>query len=68
MVADLLLILELGVGDDDGDEDGKDVFEQVHGEVELCPVMSLLHDVKDVACWKNVNMASRAHWNTFTDR
>ena len=50
MVADLLLILGLGVLDDLGDEREEDVFEELEREDHLGPVVAELHGVEHVAC------------------
>lgn len=56
MVADLLLILGLGVHDDLGKHLGKDVFEEFGSEDHLGPVVARLEDVKDVAWWRGTGM------------
>lgn len=51
MTADLVLVLFPVVGDDIGDEDGKDVFEEFESEIEAGPVVALLENVQDIACY-----------------
>jgi len=54
VIADLFLVLQLRVGDDNGYEDSEDIFKELEGKVELGPVVSLLHDVENVA-WRAVS-------------
>ena len=49
MVADLFLVLALGVNDDFGNEASEDVFEEFWGEDHLREVMTLLENLEDVA-------------------
>ena len=49
MVADLLLVLGLGVFDDLWNKRKEDVFKELEREDHLGPVMALLHRVKDIA-------------------
>jgi hypothetical protein len=42
VATDLLLVLALRMDDDLGKEDSEHVFEELNGEVHLCPVMTLL--------------------------
>lgn len=48
VVADLVLVLVLGVEDDIGNEVEKNVAEVVGSELEERPVVALLHDCKDI--------------------
>ena len=48
-----------GVHDNFGCEDEKDIFEQGHGKLEACPVMSVLHDFQAVPI--EVHIASKIH-------
>ena len=48
VATNLLYVLLLGMGDDLGNEDGKNVFEELHSERHASPVVTLLHDVKNV--------------------
>ena len=45
VVANLLLILALGVPEDIGNELGEDMLEELRGEDHLCPVVTSLHDL-----------------------
>jgi len=42
------------MGDDNGYEDGENIFKELEGKIELGPVMSLFHDVENVA-WRAVS-------------
>ena len=53
MVADLLLILRLGVQDDLGQHLGQDVFEELRSKDHLRPVVASLKDVKNIA-WERM--------------
>ena len=67
MVPDLLLILALGVHDDFGKHLSQDVFEQLGGELETGPDVTLFQDIQHVA-W-NVSFASTEEQDaTFTKR
>ena len=50
VVANLLLILALGVPEDIGNELGEDVLEKLRGEDHLCPVVTGLENVEHVTC------------------
>ena len=49
MVADLLLVLGLGVDDDFGKKLGEDVFEELGSENHLGPIVTGLENVKNIA-------------------
>ena len=48
VVADLLFVLALGVDDEFRDEVEENVTEEVPGEGELNPVVSVFQDVQDI--------------------
>ena len=48
VATDLLLILVLRMDENLRNQNGYDIFEQLDSEVHLCPVMTLLHDVKNI--------------------
>ena len=50
VVANLLLILALGVPEDIGNELGEDVLEELRGKDHLCPVVTGLENVEHVTC------------------
>ena len=54
MATDLLYVLLLSMGDNLGNEDGKDVFEELQGKRHAGPVMTLFHDIKNVTYCENV--------------
>lgn len=56
MVPNLLLILALGVHDDFGKHLGQDILEQLGGELEAGPDMTLFQDIQHVTC--NTSLAS----------
>ena len=49
MVANLLLILRLGMHDDGRDKRKEHIFEELKREDHLGPVMALLQNVEDIA-------------------
>ena len=50
MVPNLLLVLALGVHNDFGKHLGQDIFEQLGGELETGPDVTLFQDIQHVAC------------------
>ena len=50
MVADLLLVLALGVHDDLGKHLGEEILEELGSHDHLCPVVAGLQDVEYITC------------------
>lgn len=50
MIPNLFLILALGVHDDFGKHLGQDIFEQLGGELEAGPDVTLFQDIQHVTC------------------
>ena len=66
MVANLLLILALGVPEDIGNELGEDMLEELRGEDHLCPVVTLLHNLQHIACRQTVSYDATARVKQWT--
>ncbi len=63
---DLILVLVLGVEDDVRRKSKEDVAEEIPGEAEVGPVVSILHNIKAVAV--EVNLALKVHFVEGLDR
>jgi hypothetical protein len=57
MIPNLFLILALGVHDDFGKHLGQDVFEQLGGELEASPAVSLFQYIQHVTCSASLGSA-----------
>ena len=67
VVSDLLLILTTGVHDDLWYHSGQEEPEEAQGEAEVCPVVSVFHDLEGVTFEVNktvkVHLVEGLHWN-----
>lgn len=48
MVANLFFVLGLSMSDDVGNQIEEDIFEKFRSEDQLGPIMTLLHNIKDI--------------------